>query len=249
MDDGRPRAAALIALLAVAHGAERTIGYRIDVPWVATSSNVTAAALDWAAVGPDDVLYELGCGEGGVAVEAARRGARAVCVELDPSLAAIARQKASAAGVFVDVREDDFFQTGLADATVIFLFLLPELNSRLRAAINRAPRVRTVISHKFEMHGWACGERQWVGGESLLLRWQAPFRAEPTSAAGRSDADGAQDEFAIIDHALDCAALEEVQASVARDDNADVGAADDSEPRVSAVSIDAAGRAPGAPSR
>ena len=180
----------------------------LDVQWVATPHSAATAALDWANVGPHDLFVELGCGDGRVALEAARRGARAICVERDPVLAAEARElvgnSSDAVARRVEVLTADMFEADLTSATVVFLFLLPELNARLRTALSDAPLLRAVVSHGFEIYGWKCGERMRVDDE-LFLKWEAPFaeQAQHSSLLPAS----------IVEHAQDCGVEEEVMRS------------------------------------
>ena len=114
--------------------------------------------LELAAAGPADVVYDLGCGDGRIVIEAARRyGARGVCVEIDPQLLAEARANAAAAGVSPQVRfiQANLLETSVADATVVTLFLSQSLNVRLRPKLQRelAPGAR-VVSHWHRMGDW-----------------------------------------------------------------------------------------------
>ena len=86
----------------------------------------------------------------------------------------------------------------------VFLFLLPELNARLRTALSDAPLLRAVVSHGFEIYGWKCGERMRVDDE-LFLKWEAPFaeQAQHSSLLPAS----------IVEHAQDCGVEEEVRRS------------------------------------
>lgn len=179
----------------------------LDVQWVATPHDVASVALEWAAVGAGDLMIELGCGDGRVAMAAARRGARAICVERDLELAAEARALIDSNGLSdrVDVQTVDMFEANVTEITVAFLFLLPELNARLRRdMLSRAPRLRAVVSHRFEVYGWPCGERIRVD-DALFLKWEAPFAA---AAAGELNED--DEAAAIVEHALDCGVAEDV---------------------------------------
>ena len=189
--------------------------------WVATGYSAAAAALEWAQVGPQDLFVELGCGDGRVALEAAKRGARAVCVERDPEMAAEARGRmdADAAGTLVEVLTLDLFEVNLTHATVVFLFLLPEINAKLQPVLSRAPALRLVLSHKFEIYGWPCGQRLRVH-DDLFLRWDMPNAvhgdntAQPSQVGNawhddRQTGLGAADMPSIIDHGLECAVEED----------------------------------------
>ena len=152
-----------------------------DVGWAPTPVWTAERALAWAAVGEGDVFYELGCGDGRVAVVAARRGARVVCVEIDAALAAAASSAVRAAGVEdrVEVVRADLFEVDVSPATVVFVFLLPSLNARLRPTFESTLRPGTRdLSREFEIDGWPPGERLELPG-FLFLRWTVPERKPP----------------------------------------------------------------------
>ena len=114
--------------------------------------------LELAAVHPGDVVYDLGCGDGRIVIEAARRyGARGVCVDIDPERIAEARANAAAAGVAqrISFRQEDLLATELAGASVVTLFLSPEMNLRLRPRLQRelASGAR-IVSHWHGMGNW-----------------------------------------------------------------------------------------------
>lgn len=130
----------------------------LDVIWVASDLEVVAAMLDLAGVGPDDVVYDLGCGDGRIVVAAAsRRGARGVGVDLDSTLVWHARRNARRAGVAdrVSFAVQDLFATDVSAATVVALYLSPEVNLRLRPKLLRELRPGTrVVSHDYDMGDW-----------------------------------------------------------------------------------------------
>lgn len=119
---------------------------------------VVTAMLELGDVGPQDVVYDLGCGDGRIVIEAARRyGARAVCVDIDPERIAEARANAAAAGVLgrIAFRQEDLLATELAGASVVTLFLSPDMNLKLRPRLERelAPGAR-IVSHWHRMADW-----------------------------------------------------------------------------------------------
>jgi ribosomal protein L11 methylase PrmA len=125
---------------------------------VATQPEVVDAMLEAAQVGAGDVVYDLGCGDGIIVVAAARRhGARGVCVDLDPQRIREARANAEKAGVAdrITFVTGDLFATDLRPATVVTLYLSPDLNLRLRPKLSRelAPGTR-VVSHDFDLGDW-----------------------------------------------------------------------------------------------
>lgn len=146
----------VILVLAVSAGAgvlAQTPG--ADVHYVPTPDAVVSAMLDVAQVTSADVVYDLGSGDGRIVVEAARKyGARAVGIELDPELNKKAMKNAEKAGVAgkVSFVRADFFKTDLSEATVVTLFLSPNINARLQPKLRRElkPGAR-IVSHRFPM--------------------------------------------------------------------------------------------------
>jgi SAM-dependent methyltransferase len=128
-----------------------------DVGFVATPVALVAGMLDLAAVADTDVVFDLGSGDGRIVIAAARRGARAVGVELDSILVEESRASADSAGVAarVEFRRADLFATDLRPATVVTLYLGRELNQRLRPLFleNLRPGTR-VVSQAFDMGDW-----------------------------------------------------------------------------------------------
>ena len=150
----------LLALLWVVGlpGVAGCVHPRADVPYVQTPHEVVAQMLRLAGVGRNDVVYDLGSGDGRLVIAAARDfGARGVGVEIDPRLVAQSVESARRAGVGdrVAFRELDLFQTDLADATVVTLYLSPALNLRLRPKLLRELRAGArIVSHDFDMGDW-----------------------------------------------------------------------------------------------
>jgi SAM-dependent methyltransferase len=131
---------------------------RLDVIWVPSDLAVVNEMLSLAAVRADDVVYDLGCGDGRIVIEAARRfGARAVGVDLDPKLIREARRNAERAKVSdrVTFLEQDLFATNLADATVVTLYLSPDVNLKLRPKMLRELRPGSrIVSHEHDLGDW-----------------------------------------------------------------------------------------------
>jgi SAM-dependent methyltransferase len=128
------------------------------VIYLPSASDVVTRMLEVARVDPEDVVYDLGCGDGRIVIAAARdRGARGVCVDIDPSLVARSRQNADTAGVAdrIEFRHADMFETDLSAATVVALYLSPSLNVRLRPKLFREVRPGAwIVSHNFDMGDW-----------------------------------------------------------------------------------------------
>jgi len=129
-----------------------------DVPYVATPPAVVAKMLELAQVTQDDVVYDLGSGDGRIVIMAAQRfGARGVGVEIDPALVADAHENARRAGVAdrVQFLRQDLFETDLRAATVVTLYLMQSVNLELRPKLWRELRPGTrVVSHDFGMGDW-----------------------------------------------------------------------------------------------
>lgn len=147
-----------------------------DVIYHPTPDEVVAQMLDIADVGPGDVLYDLGAGDGRINITAAREhGTRGVGIEIDPLLVDYARHVAAEAGVghLVNFVEDDMFEADLSQATVVTLYLLPDLNLRLRPKLlSLAPGTR-IVSHNYHMDDWRPDESRQVG-ESVVYLWRVP---------------------------------------------------------------------------
>lgn len=129
-----------------------------DVIWVPTPDSLLLKMLETAQVTDKDLVYDLGAGDGKIAIEAARRyGARAVGIEFDPQMAEHARQNAKNAGVAdkVTIITGDIFTQDFSQATVVTLYLLPWLNRKLYPTlINMKPGTR-IVSNTFTMGSWA----------------------------------------------------------------------------------------------
>ncbi len=126
-------------------------------PWVPTRDELLPYIMNLAKVGPNDVLYDLGCGDGRVVVEAALRGARSVCVEVNKELISRAEERARKLGVMdkVNFINDDFFNVELKNATVIYMYLLTSVNKMLKPKLSREIRIGTrVVTLDFEIPGW-----------------------------------------------------------------------------------------------
>jgi precorrin-6B methylase 2 len=154
------------------------------VPFLVTPHEIVEQMLRLARVGPDDVVYDLGSGDGRVVIAAARdfRARQAVGIEIDPALVTRSREYARRAGVAdrVSFREQDLFQADLSSATVVTLYLTREVNLRLRPKLlaQLAPGTR-VVSFNFDMGDWepASVVRVDVSGRTTpVYLWVVPPR-------------------------------------------------------------------------
>lgn len=150
-----------------------------DVSYLPTPYAVVEAMFDLADVHPGDVLYDLGAGDGRIPIAAAQRfGIRAVGIEINPRMVEIARANVKRAGVanLVEIRQGDALAADLREATVVTLFLFPELNLKLRPRLRSQLRPGArIVSHRFDMGDWAPDARTSVNGFPLYL-WRIAER-------------------------------------------------------------------------
>jgi len=160
-----------------------------DVVWVPTPQALVDRMLDMAALGPDDRLIDLGSGDGRTVVTAARRGARALGLDLNPDLVRLARQRAEREGVADRARFEvrDLFEQDLSDATVITLFLLTEINLKLRPTLLALRPGTRIVSNTFGMGDWDPDRRETVSRDQgcddpwcTALLWIVPARVAGT---------------------------------------------------------------------
>ena len=153
-----------------------------DVPYVPTEEPVVEAILDFAGVGPDDTLMDLGCGDGRIPIGAARRGARGVGVDIDRLRVRESHWNASRAGGEVAGRVrfvcGSLFDVSLRDATVVTLYLLPSINRLLRPKLmwELKPGSR-VVSNFFDMGNWKPDDVLEIH-RRVLYRWTIPAWVE-----------------------------------------------------------------------
>jgi SAM-dependent methyltransferase len=156
------------ALLAVSFQANAQ-----DVPFLETPESVVEAMLELAEVSEDDVVYDLGSGDGRIVIAAAAKyGARGVGIESDSELILLSNEKAEEAGVEGRVKFllRDFFKADFSRATVVVMYLSPKVNRKLQPLLAEqlAPGTR-VVSHKYEIGGWEPVERIKAEGRTIFL--------------------------------------------------------------------------------
>ena len=143
-----------------------------DIRFVASPPSVVQAMLSLARVGPEDVVFDLGCGDGRLVIAAAELGARAVGVDIDPALILRSRENARAAGQAerTEFRTGNLFDSDLTGATVVALYLLHSVNARLLPKLRRelSPGSR-LVSHSFDMGQWPADKRITVDEKWLFL--------------------------------------------------------------------------------
>lgn len=148
-----------------------------DVIYVPTSDTVVNAMLKLANVTEDDVVYDLGSGDGRIVIAAARNhGARGVGIDIDPERIEESNENARKAGVTdkVEFIEADLFESDFSEASVVTLYLLSSLNEKLRPILMQQLEPGTrVVSHAFGMGDWEPEETQMVDGTTIYL-WKIP---------------------------------------------------------------------------
>jgi SAM-dependent methyltransferase len=147
-----------------------------DVHFTPTRHAIADAMLQLAGVGPGDVVYDLGSGDGRIPIIAAQKfGARGVGIEIDPALVATARRNATDAQVGARVRFDvgDLFEADLTEATVVTAYLSPNILKRLEPALRGLRPGTRIVSHEFPIGGWP-PERRITVDEAVLYLWIVP---------------------------------------------------------------------------
>jgi hypothetical protein len=133
-----------------------------DVVWVPTPQPVVDKMLDMAKVTKNDFLMDLGSGDGRTVITAAKRGARALGIEYNPNMVELSRRNAKAAGVSEErakFEQADLFETDFSKATVVTMFLLPDINLRLRPKILELRPGTRIVSNTFTMGDWEPDQR------------------------------------------------------------------------------------------
>jgi len=182
-----------------------------DVIWLPTNQVLVDRMLEMAKLVPQDRLVDLGSGDGRLVITAAKRGATARGIEFNPDLVTVARRAAAAEGVGsrANFEQADIFESDFKDATVVTLFLLPDLNLRLRPTLLAMKPGTRVVSNSFNMGDWQpdesaqvvegcanyCMAHKWivpaqVGGVWRMGNQQLSFRQQFQMVSGRAQ-DGA----------------------------------------------------------
>jgi SAM-dependent methyltransferase len=154
-----------------------------DVIFVPTPPEVVDAMLKLADVGSDDVVYDLGCGDGIIVVTAAQKfGATAIGIDIDPQRVKEANERVQAANVGdkVTILNQDLFTTDISKATVVTLYLLPSLNRKLIPKLNKELKPGTaIVSQSFDMGDANPPDQKLdVNGRAVYL-WHTPLKEMP----------------------------------------------------------------------
>lgn len=161
-----------------------------DVGYYATTQDVVEEALRLARVTERDVVCDLGCGDGRVVITAAKNyRCRGIGYEIDSDWVQKARMRARSEGLIdkVDIRQQDIFTADLSQVTVVFLFLLPELNNRLIPQLEKLPTGARIIAHEFDIPDLIPDKKLIYNSredqsEHLLYVYTAPIKKKPQPA-------------------------------------------------------------------
>ena len=164
-----------------------------DVVWVPTSQALVDKMLDMAKVTPQDFVMDLGSGDGRTVITAAKRGATAMGIEYNPDMVELSKKNAAKENVIAKATfvKADLFETDFSKATVITMFLLPDINMKLRPKIlNLKPGTR-VVSNSFTMEDWEADQTETLTGDCTswctALLWIVPAKVEGTWATPKGD--------------------------------------------------------------
>jgi len=155
-----------------------------DVVWVPTPQALVEKMLDMAKVTPQDLVIDLGSGDGRTVITAAKRGARAMGIEYNPDMVELSQRNAKAAGVsdkatFVKA---DLFESDFSKANVVTMFLLPSINLKLRPKILDMKPGTRIVANSFNMEDWEADQTETVGGDCTswctALLWIVPAKVE-----------------------------------------------------------------------
>ncbi|MDR0933794.1 MAG: class I SAM-dependent methyltransferase [Burkholderiaceae bacterium] len=166
---------ALIVITAKAQfGLDEAMGPRLDAGFISTYPEIVDGMLKIADVNKDDLVYDLGCGDGRIVIAAAKQyGARGVCLDLNPKRIGEAMANAKAEGVqhLIKFQIGDFFKTDFSDATVVMLYLPADLNLRLRPYIWKQLKVGArVVSHDSGMGpDWPAEKTEPLGHNGIFM--------------------------------------------------------------------------------
>jgi hypothetical protein len=149
-----------------------------DVVWIPSPQAVVDRMLDMAKVGPRDFVMDLGSGDGRTVITAAKRGARALGIEYNPQLVEYSRRNAEKAGVTerASFVKADLYETDFSKATVITMFLLPEINLKLRPKLLELKPGTRIVSNTFDMGDWKEDESAHIGADAgCNASWCTPL--------------------------------------------------------------------------
>ncbi|MCG5058524.1 MAG: methyltransferase domain-containing protein [Limnoraphis sp. WC205] len=154
------------------------VSLKLDIGYLPTPPELVTAMLDRLNLNEQDVFYDLGCGDGRIAIAAAQcYGVRAVGIDIDPQRIQEANEFAKIAGVSdrVEFRLENLFESEIGEATVVYVYLLPHLNLKLKPQFNQLQPGTLIISRDFEIGDWKPQQQfhiQGVEEESIFYCWR-----------------------------------------------------------------------------
>jgi hypothetical protein len=157
-----------------------------DVVWVPTPQILVEKMLEIGKVAPGDILYDLGSGDGRTVITAAKRGVQAFGIEYNPDMVNLSKKNAEAEGVTEKAKfmQADLFETDLSKATVITMFLLPQINMKLRPKILDLKPGTRIVSNTFDMEDWLADDTVTLDDPSAAWNtaylWIVPAKADGT---------------------------------------------------------------------
>jgi SAM-dependent methyltransferase len=159
----------------------------VNAPYIPTSEKIVERMLELAEVGPDDVVYDLGCGDGRIVVAAAKQyGCRCFGFDINPERVAEARENARNNGVeqLVEIGQRDILTLDLSEATVVTMYLLPKLNAALVPQLEQLAPGSRIVSHAFDIEGLEPERKAPVLNEpgeleTMLYLYIAPLKHRP----------------------------------------------------------------------
>ena len=160
-----------------------------DVVWVPTPQTLVDKMLEIAKVTPRDFVMDLGSGDGRTVITAAKRGVRAEGIEYNPDMVALSQRNAEKEGVskLATFRKADLFETDFSKATVITMFLLPDINTKLRPKILDLKPGTRIVSNTFTMGDWTADQSVTLGSDQgctsswcTALLWIVPAKVAGT---------------------------------------------------------------------
>jgi precorrin-6B methylase 2 len=175
-----------------------------DGGWVPTPQELVEKMLDIAKVTPKDFLIDLGSGDGRTVITAAKRGVRAIGIEYNPNMVELSRKNAEQAGVsnMAQFLQTDLFEYDFSQATVITMFLLPDINMRLRPKILDMKPGTRIVSNTFTMQDWQSDDRAELEDEysswNTCYLWIVPAKVEGKWTLGGGDEIDLSQEFQMI---------------------------------------------------
>lgn len=162
-----------------AHAQDSSFQSKKIVPFVPSPQEVVDKMIDLASVKTGDLVYDLGSGDGRIVIAAAKKGAKAVGFEIDGDLVKQSRENIRAAGVqdSAEIRQQDILTVDLSQASVVTMYLLPDVNLKLRPnLLSQLKPGSRVVSHSFDMGDWKPDKIERVEGRTIYL-WIVPAKA------------------------------------------------------------------------